>query len=48
MGGKPNHFYKVEIILRDTSDDTDAIAEDIAFLLGGYDLYEMSIYEVTH
>jgi hypothetical protein len=48
MTPRVNRYYKIELIVRDSSDDTDAIAEDITHLLGGYDIYEFDIYEVRH
>lgn len=48
MAPRVNRYYKVELIVRDSSDDTDAIAEDMVHLLGGYDIYEFDIYEVRH
>ena len=35
MQSSPNHHYKIEIIVRDTSDDVHGIYEDIEHLLGG-------------
>lgn len=43
MPGRVNRYYKIEIIIRDPSDDTDEIAEDIAFSLGGYDIESLDI-----
>ena len=40
-----NHYYKVELIVRESNDDTDAIEEDIRLLLGGYDIDYFDIDE---
>lgn len=46
-GNAANRFYKIEIIVRDSADDPQEIADDVEFQLGGYEIVELDVYQIT-